>query len=174
MVKVNQGSSNENTGSTRVPSAQDQDQDSLLVKRQNDNHSPGPVSRELVPSSHQRSEFSNTILCIFSRPSAVYQVSRSSPLISEEEDFLSFSPYMGMVMWPGTFEQIFIPHIPWSLHMKFGFNRPSGFWAKEVWKCWIWVTLDEGQWMTLIFDIHKDSCTHLVDRIYQIWYHRLQ
>ena len=36
-----------------------QDQDSLLVKRRNDNHSPGPVIRELVPS--------NTILCIFSR-----------------------------------------------------------------------------------------------------------
>ena len=45
---------------------QDQDQDSLLVKRRHDNHSPGPVIRELVPSSHQRSEFSNTILCIFS------------------------------------------------------------------------------------------------------------
>ena len=44
----------------------DQDQDSLLVKRRNDNHSPGPVIRELVPSSHQRSELSNTILCIFS------------------------------------------------------------------------------------------------------------
>ena len=43
-----------------------QDQDSLLVKRRNDNHSPGPVIREFVPSSHQRSELSNTILCIFS------------------------------------------------------------------------------------------------------------
>ena len=40
---------------------QDQDQDSLLVKRRNDNHSPGPVIRELVPSSHQSSELSNTI-----------------------------------------------------------------------------------------------------------------
>ena len=30
-----------------------QDQDSLLVKRRKDNHSPGPVIRELVPSSHQ-------------------------------------------------------------------------------------------------------------------------
>ena len=45
----------------------DQDQDSLLVKRRNDNHSPGPVIGELVPSSHQRSELRNTILCIFSR-----------------------------------------------------------------------------------------------------------
>ena len=43
-----------------------QDQDSLLVKRRNDNHSSGPVIRQLVPSSHQRSELSNTILCIFS------------------------------------------------------------------------------------------------------------
>ena len=33
-------------------SDQDQDQDSLPVKRRNDNHSPGPVIRELVPSSH--------------------------------------------------------------------------------------------------------------------------
>ena len=45
----------------------EQDQDSLLLKRRKDNHSPGPVIRELVPSSHQRSELSNTILCIFSR-----------------------------------------------------------------------------------------------------------
>ena len=49
---------------------------------------------------------------------------------SEEKDFWSFSQYMDMVMWPGTFEQIFIPHIPWRLHMKCGW--PSGFWAKEV------------------------------------------
>ena len=27
-----------------------------------------------------------------------------------------------MVMWPGTFEKYFIP---WRLHMKFGFKRPS-------------------------------------------------
>ena len=39
-------------------------QDSLLVKRRNDNHPQGPVIRKLVPSSHQRSELSNTILCI--------------------------------------------------------------------------------------------------------------
>ena len=51
---------------TLVTTTQDQDQDSLLVKRRNDNHSPGPVIRELVSSSHQRSELSHTILCIFS------------------------------------------------------------------------------------------------------------
>ena len=37
----------------------------LLVTRQNDNHSPGPG--RLVPSSHQRSELSNTILGTLSR-----------------------------------------------------------------------------------------------------------
>ena len=46
---------------------QDQDQLKLLVKRRNDNHSPGPVIKELVPSPHQWSELCNTILCIFSR-----------------------------------------------------------------------------------------------------------
>ena len=51
---------------TGPSTSDDQDQDSLLVKRRNDNHSPGPVIRELVPSSHQRSELSDTILCIFS------------------------------------------------------------------------------------------------------------
>ena len=45
----------------------DEDQDSFLVKRRNDNHSPVPVIRELVPRLHQRSELSSTILCIFSR-----------------------------------------------------------------------------------------------------------
>ena len=54
------------TGVYWIEGYQDQDQDSLLVKRRNDNHSPGPVIRELVPSSNRRSELSNTILCIFS------------------------------------------------------------------------------------------------------------
>ena len=53
--------------STTPHQNQDQDQASLLVTRRNDNHSLGPVIRELVLSSHQRSELSNTILCIFSR-----------------------------------------------------------------------------------------------------------
>ena len=44
-----------------------QNQDSLLLKHRNDNHSSGPVIRELVPSSHQTSDLSNTILRIFSR-----------------------------------------------------------------------------------------------------------
>ena len=45
---------------------------------------------------------------------------------------------------------------------------------KKKWKCWIWETLDQGQWMTLTFDIHIGSWTHLVNCIYQLWYHRQQ
>ena len=58
--------------------------------------------------------------------------------------------------------------IPYRIHIKFGFNRPSGFSGKEVWKCWIWVTLVQGQWMTLTFDKHTGSCTHLVNCIDQL------
>ena len=42
-------------------------QNCLLVTRQNDNNSPGPGPGRLVPSSHQRSELSNTIIGTFSR-----------------------------------------------------------------------------------------------------------
>ena len=56
------------------------------------------------------------------------------PVGSGEEDFLKFLPYMGMaailVMWPGPFQQIVVPQ------SKGGFNRPSGFWGEDVWKCW--------------------------------------
>ena len=50
---------------------------------------------------------------------------------------------------------------------------PRGNWGKEAEKYWIWVTLVQGQWMTLTFDIHVCSCTHLVKCIYQLWYHWL-
>ena len=84
---------------------------------------------------------------------------------SREEDFLKFLPYMGMAaIWT-----IYHSPIPWRLHIKFGFNRPSSLWEKEIWKCWIWVTLDQGQWITLTFDIHIGSCNYLVNCIYQLW-----
>ena len=47
--------------------SQNQNQNCLLVTRQNNNHSPGPGPGRLVPSSHQRSELSNTILGTFRR-----------------------------------------------------------------------------------------------------------
>ena len=34
------------------------------------------------------------------------------------------------------------------------------------------MTLDQGQWMTLTFDIHIGSCTRLVNCIHQLWHHR--
>ena len=36
------------------------------------------------------------------------------------------------------------------------------------------MTLDQGQPMTVTFDIHIGSCTHLVKCTYQLWHHRLQ
>ena len=66
---------------------QDQDQDSLLVKRRNDNHSPGPVIRELVLCSHQRSELSNTILCIFTGWDQ--RIGEGVPLSGEETIFIN-------------------------------------------------------------------------------------
>ena len=55
------------------------------------------------------------------------------------EDFKGFLPNMGMVaslvMWPGGDPtNKFCSSIPWRLHMKFDFNRPSGF--EDVWECW--------------------------------------
>ena len=104
-------------------------------------------------------------------PDAVYQVSKSWASWFRRRRFLKFFTIYGHGHVTWNIWTNF--HSPWRLHMKFGFSRPNGFWA-EVWKCWIWVTLDEDQWMTLTNDIHKGSCTHLVDWIYQLWYHRLQ
>ena len=53
------------------------------------------------------------------------------PFGSKEEDFLRFLPYMGMaailVMWPGPFEQSFVPPSPQKRHMKSDFDWPSDF-----------------------------------------------
>ena len=77
---------------------QDQDQDSLLVKRRNDNHSPGLVIRELVPSSHQRSE-----LCTQSSASSADEIRESGrafqSLIVWGKNYLYkhlYCPYKGL------------------------------------------------------------------------------
>ena len=93
------------------------------------------------------------------------------PLLgSEEGDFWRFLTINGLGSHLGHVTQNiwtnFHPNIPWGRYMKFGFNRTSVFWGKEVLKCWIWVTLDKGQWMTMTFDIHKGSCTNLVDILF--------
>ena len=53
--------------------AVDQNQNCLLVTRQNDNHSPGPGPGRLVPSSHQRSKVSSSILGALSRGDKRFQ-----------------------------------------------------------------------------------------------------
>ena len=69
------------------------------------------------------------------------------PLVLEKNIFEVFLPYMGvaaiLVMWPRPHEQTFVPPShggyfhspkPRRLHMKFGFDWPSGF--GDLWKCW--------------------------------------
>ena len=117
-----------------------QDQDSLLVKRRNGNHSPGPVIRELVPSSHRRSELSNTILCIFSRRDQ--RIGEDIPIpnsLGKEATFINICISNGSLKChrvlisttPSFGDQDRLNNfrfpIPWRLHKKFGFSRLSGF-----------------------------------------------
>ena len=84
-------------------------QDSLLEKRWNDNHSPGPVIRELVPSSHQRSELSNTILCIFSGWDQ--RIGEGIPIpdsLGEEATFINIC----IGNWSLKFHRVLIPTTP--------------------------------------------------------------
>ena len=105
---------------------------------------------------------------------AVYQVPRSSAFLFKRWRFLEFESYMGMavilVMSARPFEN-FCSFIPRRLHMKFGFNRHSRYWGKEVINL---CDLEQGQCMTLNFGTHKASCTHFVYFIYKLWFHRLQ
>ena len=90
-------------------------------------------------------------------PDAVYQVSRSLPSWFWRRRFFKvftiYGPgsHLGHVTW--NIWTKFHLNIPWRLHMASCFS-----WGKEVWKCWIWVTLDKGQWMTLTLVCHISSC----------------
>ena len=64
-------------------------------------------------------------------------------------------------------------HYPMEDPHQIWLQSAQQFLRKEVWKCWFWATLVQGQWMTLTFDIHIRSCTHLVNCVYQLWRHRL-
>ena len=85
---------------------------------------------------------------------------------SGEEGFLRFLRYMVMeailVLWPGPFEQTLDPLLPrcciWNL-IKIGpvVSEEKSF--ENVDKHSILVTLGQGQWMTLTFDIHRGSCS---------------
>ena len=72
-----------------------------------------------------------------------------------------------LVTWPKPFEQIFIP----LSHGVFTWNVASICQAVSNEKKFENVNLsDQGQWMTLTFDIHIDSCSYLVNLIYQLWH----
>ena len=69
-----------------------QNQNCLLVTCQNDNHSPGPG--RLVPSSHQRSKLSNSILGTFSRGDKTHVVWKCIPIpngLGEKATLLNIS-----------------------------------------------------------------------------------
>ena len=69
---------------------------------------------------------------------------------SEEEDVWRIFPYIGLeailVMWPETFEQMFIPKIRWRVHMKFSFNSLVLFEEEKfenVESEWSWTKVNE-------------------------------
>ena len=58
------------------------------------------------------------------------------------------------------------------IYMKFYFNWPSDF--ENVDKDKTWVTLDQGQRMTLTSDIRISSCIHVVYNTYRLLHQRQQ
>ena len=102
------------------------------------------------PQGHHSNKLSRTRAL-----DAAYKLSRSSTFWFQRRIFHVFTIYghgghLGRVT--GTIWANCRSHILQRLHMKFGFNRHSGFSGKELWKCWIWVALDQGQWMNLTID----------------------
>ena len=94
-----------------------------------------------------------TNLVVFEHPMLTTKFKVIYLLVPEKKIFFRFLPYMGMatilVMWPDRLHKLSPPPtpspVPRRLHLKFGFNRPIGFWAEDVWKCWhthtnIWTT----------------------------------
>ena len=95
---------------------------------------------------------------------------------SGEEDFLRFLPYMGMaamlVMWPNSykFSFLFSP----KLSYEFWLQIASLFLRKTSFNFVIGVIFDQGQRMTLTYDTHWRSLTHLAKCFKQLWDLRLQ
>ena len=61
--------------------------------------------------------------CYIPRPKVI------GPLVLEKKIFEGFLPYMGWPSWSC------VPD-PWRIHMKFGFDWPSGFGEEDLWKWW--------------------------------------
>ena len=72
-----------------------------------------------------------------------------------------------LVMWPGPFEQTLFLHAIKASH-KIRLQFVQLFKKKKSFNFDIWVTLDQGQWVTLTFGTHAASFTHLADCLYQL------
>ena len=77
-----------------------------------------------------------------------------------------------LVFWPKQFELTSIPNsmeAPHEIWLKF--KRLLRIRSLKILNV---SDYDQGQWMTLTFGTHKYSYTHLIDFVYQLWYHKLQ
>ena len=97
------------------------------------------------------------------------------PFSSGEEDFWRGFTIYGHGGHLGHVTQIlgtnFRSPIPLRLHMKFGFNRGSGFRGEDVWKSWQQMDgLTEWPWPLVTIS----SSGHSVNHIFQILYLRLE
>ena len=113
-------------------------------------------------------------------PNAVYKVSMISACRFQRRFLKFYHNYTGMVailvMWPGPFEQTFIPLSHWSSISNLT-DLIGPVVSKEMFenvddnKI---VTLDQGERMILTSDACKSSCTHSVYNTFQLLHHRLQ
>ena len=101
---------------------------------------------------------------------AVYQVSRSSALGSEEGDFWKFLPYMGLevilVMWPRTIARFFIPTSHGGSIWNLDSNGHVFFEEKKfenVESEWPWTKVTEWPWPWIVINcyvlIYLTICT---------------
>ena len=74
------------------------------------------------------------------RPQCYIPMPKVIGLLVLEKTFEGFLPYMGVAAILGHVTQTprtnFRSPDPWRLHMKFGFNWPSGFEEEDLWKWW--------------------------------------
>ena len=85
-----------------------------------------------------------------------------SPPVPDRKIFEGFLPYMGRGSHFGHMTSIMSINFhflePESLHIKFGFNWPSGFWEKQVLSfiCnWLWVKVNKWPWPLILTYLHN-------------------
>ena len=102
---------------------------------------------------------------------ATYQVSRSSVYWFWRRRFFKVFTIYGHGGHVGQVTQLiyihFHSHSPISFHMSCGSKSLNFFCKKTTFNFEIWVTFVQGQRMTLTFDTHSTSLTHLVEGFMQ-------